>query len=71
MAGNVLINERAEHFELFYNKNLKSVWIGCLFMDFSQEGSLAQDGSKAIRVLGGVGSGDPFREDQRGVVEVR
>lgn len=44
---------------------------GCLFIVFSREGSLAQDGSKAIRVLGGVGSGAPFREDQRGVVEVR
>lgn len=40
-------------------------------MDFSQESNLAQDESKAIRDLGGVGSGAPFGPGRRGIVEGR
>lgn len=36
---------------------------GCLFMAFSQESNLAQDESKAIRGLDGLGSGAPFGPD--------
>lgn len=64
-----IINEVAVIFYSPSNKPLNEFGFisGCLFMAFPQESNLAQDESKAIRGLGGLGSGAPFRPG-RGVL---